>query len=200
MPENDICTSDDEVVLYYNEEGGLIMGLTAPTYPSGTLQADLEFPALMEGISADKIYFGMGKYTSSEATTAYGTQTAMATELNTNMDLLGELAEKPGKADSKVNKLKSRNFMIMGKRTNTVELTIVGLSVKQKTFLESRNFSGKDITIAIVSADNDRAVVFNGLRWTCEWSGEADGLFSMVISTEFSGSTKDKVFLFKDIA
>ena len=175
------------------------MPLITPLYPTGTLQTDLDFAALMEGLVADKIYFGMGKYTAAEATTAFATQTSMTTETTTNMDSLGELAEKPGKADSKVNKLKSRNYLIPGKRTNTIELTIIGLQAKQKNFLESRSFSGKDYTIVVVSAENDRAVVFNGMRWAVEWSGEADGMFSVVISTEYSGATKDRIFLFKDI-
>jgi hypothetical protein len=181
------------------EEPGDEMGLTTPTYPSGTLQTDFDFASLMEGMVADKIFFGFGKYTAAEATTAYATQTALTTETTTNMDSLGELAEKPGKADSKVNKLKSRNYLVPGKRTNTIELTIIGLQAKQKNFLESRLFSGKEITITVVSAENDRAVVFNGMRWAVEWSGEADGMFSVVISTEYSGATKDRIFLFKDI-
>ncbi len=45
----------------------------------------------------------------------------------------------------------------------------------------------------------DRVVIFNGLRWTVGWSGEADGLFTVVISTEFSGVTSNKIFLLKDI-
>ena len=181
------------------EEPGDEMGLTTPTYPAGTLQTDFDFASLMEGMVADKIFFGFGKYTAAEATTAYATQTTLTTETTTNMDSLGELAEKPGKADSKVNKLKSRNYLVPGKRTNTIELTIIGLQAKQKNFLESRMFSGKEMTITIVSAENDRAVVFNGMRWTVEWSGEADGLFTVVISTEFSGTTAGKVYLKKDI-
>jgi hypothetical protein len=181
------------------EEPGDDMGLTTPTYPTGTTQTDFDFAALMDSLVADKIFFGFGKYTSAEATTAYATQTALTTETTTNMDSLGELAEKPGKADSKVNKLKSRNYLVPGKRTNTIELTIIGLQAKQKNFLESRLFSGKEVTITLVSAENDRAVVFNGMRWAVEWSGEADGMFSVVISTEYSGATKDRIFLFKDI-
>jgi hypothetical protein len=181
------------------EEPGDEMPLTTPLYPTGTLQTDMDFASLVEGMVADKIFFGMGKYTAAEATTAYATQTALTTETNTNMDSLGELAEKPGKADSKVNKLKSRNYLVPGKRTNTIELTIIGLQAKQKNFLESRLFSGKEVTITLVSAENDRAVVFNGMRWAVEWSGEADGMFSVVISTEYSGATKDRIFLFKDI-
>lgn len=181
------------------EEQGGEMPIATPVYPTGTLQTDFDFAALMDSMVADKIFFGFGKYTSAEATTAYATQTSLGTETTTNMDSLGELAEKPGKADSKVNKLKSRNYLIPGKRTSTIELTIIGLNAKQKNYLESRAFSGKEITIAVISNENDRAVIFNGMRWAVEWSGEADGMFSVVISTEYSGATKDRIFFFKDI-
>lgn len=58
---------------------------------------------------------------------------------------------------------------------------------------------GKNTTIVIVSKGKDRAVIFNGLRWTVDWSGEADGLFTVVISTEFFGVTAGKIYLFKDL-
>lgn len=173
--------------------------IATPTYPSGTTQSDLLFSALMEGMVADKIYFGFGVYAAAEVETIYATVPSVQTELNTNFDILGELAEKPGKTDSKLTKLKTRNYTITGKRTSTVELTIVGMSAKQKDYLESRSFSGKDLTIVVASTEMDRVIIFNGMRWTVEWSGEADGLFTVVISTEFSGTTAGKVYLKKDI-
>ena len=94
--------------------------------------------------------------------------------MNNSFDLLGELAEKARKADSKITKLKTRNYTLPGKRTSTVELTIVGLSNQQKNYLESSAFMGKNITIVAASKSLDRVVIFNGLRWTVDWSGEAD--------------------------
>ncbi|MEF3694609.1 MAG: hypothetical protein V3576_04600 [Candidatus Cloacimonadota bacterium] len=173
--------------------------ISQPTYPAPMVESDLQFSALMDVMVADDIYFGIGTYTETDINTLYATQGSTKTELTTNFDLLGELAEKPGKADSKITKLKTRNYAIPGKRTSTVELTIVGLSTKQKNFLESSAFMGKNTTIVIVSKGLDRVVIFNGLRWTVDWSGEADGLFTVVISTEFSGVTSNKIFLLKDI-
>ena len=144
-------------------------------------------------------YFGIGTYDQASLDTLYATQASVKTELTTNFDLLGELAEKPGKTDSKLTKLKTRNYTIPGKRTSTVELNISGLSTKQKNFLESSLFMGRNTTIVVVSKGFDRVVIFNGLRWTVDWSGEADGLFSVVISTEFSGITNGKIFVLKDI-
>jgi hypothetical protein len=80
-----------------------------------------------------------------------------------------------------------------------VELTIAGLSTAQKNYLEIHGFMSQDVTIVVVSKGFDRVVIFNGLRWTVDWSGEADGLFSVVISTEFSGITNGKIFVLKDI-
>lgn len=174
--------------------------LTAPTFASGTTAADLLFSALSDTFIADEVFYGTGAYTSAEVGTKYATKTAMGTELSTFLKQIGELAEKPGKTDSKVNKLKTRNYMIPGKRTNTVELSLNGLSVKQKDYFEGTLFSGVQITIVCVSKERDRATIFNGMRWTVDWSGEADGLWTVVISTEFSGNTGGRVFLLKGLS
>jgi len=173
--------------------------ISQPIYPSNMTEADLDFRKLMDVMIADLVYFGIGTYDQTSIDTLYATQSSVKTELTTNFDLLGELAEKPGKADSKLSKLKTRNYTIPGKRTNTVELNISGLSTKQKNFLESTLFMSKDTTIVVASKDYDRVVIFSGLRWTVDWSGEADGLFNVVISTEFSGVTSNKIYLLKDI-
>ena len=173
--------------------------ISQPTYPSGMQDTDLQFSALMDVLIADNVYFGVGTYNQTEINTNYANQGLIKTELSTNFDLLGELSEKPGKADSKLSKLKTRNYTIPGKRTNTIELNISGLSTKQKNFLESTLFMGKDTTIVVASKELDRVVIFTGLRWTVDWSGEAGGLFNVVISTEFSGVTSNKIFLLKDI-
>lgn len=174
--------------------------LTAPTFVTGTTAADLLFNALSDTFIADEAFYGVGAYTAAEVTSKYATKTAMATELSTYLKQIGELAEKPGKTDSKVNKLKTRNYMIPGKRTNTVELSLNGLSAKQKDYFEGTLFSGTEITIVCVSKERDRATIFNGMRWTVDWSGEADGLWTVIISTEFSGSSGGKVFLLKGLA
>ena len=173
--------------------------IAQPTYPSNMTEADLAFNQLMDVLIADLVYFGIGTYDATPIGTLYATQAAVKLELTTNFDLLGELAEKPGKTDSKLSKLKTRNYTIPGKRTSTVELNIAGLSTKQKNFLESTLFMSKDTTIVVTSKEYDRVVIFTGLRWTVDWSGEADGLFSVVISTEFSGATSNKIYLLKDI-
>lgn len=172
----------------------------APVYPANMTETDLVFSKLMDVLIADIVYFGIGTYDQAAIDTLYTNQGSVKLELNTNFDLLGELAEKPGKTDSKITKLKTRNYAIPGKRTSTVELNIAGLSTKQKNFLESSLFMGKDTTIVVVSKEYDRVVIFNGLRWTVDWSGEADGLFTVVISTEFSGVTSNKIYLLKEIS
>jgi len=173
--------------------------IAPPTYPTNMVEGDMGFNKLMDVLVADFVYFGIGTYDQTAIDSLYATQGSAKTELSTNFDLLGELAEKPGKTDSKLSKLKTRNYSIPGKRTSTVELNIAGLSTKQKNFLESSLFMSKDTTIVVASKDLDRAVIFTGLRWTVDWSGEADGLFNVVISTEFSGVTSNKIFLLKDI-
>jgi len=162
-------------------------------------ESDMLFNALVDVFIADDVYFGFGSYSDSEVASINNTQSSIKDELSNSFDLLGELAEKPGKADSKITKLKTRNYTLPGKRTSTVELTISGLSNRQKNYLESSAFMGKNVTIVACSKSYDRVVIFNGLRWTVDWSGEADGLFNVVVSTEFAGNTAEKVFVFKDI-
>jgi hypothetical protein len=162
-------------------------------------ESDMLFNALVDVFIADDVYFGFGSYSDSEIASIYNSQSSIKDELNSSFDMLGELAEKPGKADSKITKLKTRNYTIPGKRTSTVELTIAGLSTAQKNYLESHGFMSQDVTIVVVSKGFVRVVIFNGMRWTVDWSGEADGLFSVIISTEFSGITAGRIYLRKDI-
>lgn len=175
--------------------------VTKPTLPDTMTPQDLEFSALMDVMIADLIYFTVGAYPSeADIMSEFNKDTASTMlALDNAYILLGELAEKPGKADSKINKLKTRNYSIPGKRTSTIELNIVGLSNLQKDYLESAAFQGTTITIVSASKDLRRVVVFNGMRWTVDWSGEADGLFNVVISTEFSGTTKDRIVIIKDV-
>ena len=173
--------------------------ISQPTYPADMSPDDLKFANLMDVLVADNVYFGVGSYDTEGVNTLYATQPDVKAELTTNFSLLGELAEKPGKADSKITKLKTRNYTLPGKRTSTVELTIVGLSNQQKNYLESSAFMGKNVTIVAASKSFDRVAIFNGLRWTVDWTGEADGLFTVVVSTEYAGSTSGKFYVFKDI-
>jgi hypothetical protein len=161
--------------------------------------ADLMFSTLVDTFIADEVFYGMGSYKAEEVGTKFATKSDMANELKTYCKQIGELAEKPGKTDSKINKLKTRNYQIPGKRTSTVELTLNGISAKQKDYFEGTLFSGAEVTIICVSKERDRATIFNGMRWTVDWSGEADGLWTVVISTEFSGTTNGKVFLIKGL-
>jgi len=173
--------------------------INKPTYPTPMTESDMLFNTLVDVFIADDVYFGFGTYSESEIASIYNTQSSIKDELSNSFDMLGELAEKPGKADSKITKLKTRNYTIPGKRTSTVELTIAGLSTAQKNYLESHGFMSQDVTIVVVSKGFDRVVIFNGMRWTVDWSGEADGLFSVIISTEFSGTTAGRIYLRKDI-
>ncbi|HPS40358.1 MAG TPA: hypothetical protein PL124_13145, partial [Candidatus Cloacimonadota bacterium] len=66
-----------------------------PTYPAPMVETDMMFNALVDVMVADDIYFGIGGYTETDITTLYANQGAVKTELSTNFDLMGELAEKP---------------------------------------------------------------------------------------------------------
>lgn len=170
------------------------------TFPSGTDADDLLFSALTETLIGDDVYFGAGTLTAADLTTYFGDQTDILASIASNFDLLGELAEKPVKIASKTSSLKTRNYKVAGKRENSVEITIVGISNLQKAYLESSAFTATDMTFVLLSTLRDRMVILNGMRWVVEWSGETDGLYTVVLSTEFAGSTNDRIYVWKDIA
>lgn len=170
-------------------------------FPGSLTAADLAFTALLKVMPGDQIYFAAGSYADdSAANTAFASQSAMTTELSGKYDLLGEASESPLKNESKVERLKTRSYQLPGKRTNTAELKIIGIGNNQKRILESDNFQNAEITIVVISRDKTRAVVFNGMRWTCDHGGEADKLNEVTISTEFIGVTTGKTYVYKDIA
>ena len=111
---------------------------------------------------------------------------------------ISDLGENPGKEESKVTKFKTTNFLIEGKRSNTMELTLIGLNQARKDWLESQ--LNKAIrSIALWSADKASCLIFNAMRWSYERSNEFNGLYTATISTEFSGPTKDKYFIIDGI-
>lgn len=185
--------------------------------PSAIGQDDLLLGALEAAMTGDRAYFAAGDLMGSDYFSWLENTYYVAYMLLVTRDFqeLGELAEKPGKTDSKINKLKTRNYQIPGKRTSTVELTLNGISEKQKDYFEGTLFSGQEMSIVLVNNEllipdvmemedyfdfDTSLVVFSGLRWTADWNAEADGLWSVVLSTELSGSTRDKILAMKALA
>lgn len=125
-------------------------------------------------------------------------QAAFLSFLESAFDEVSDLGESPGKESSRVNKLKTSNHVIEGKRTNTVELTLIGLNQERKEWLESE--LNKEVrTIALLSADGASSLIFNGMRWTYERDAEFNGLYTATLSSEYSGPTKKRYFIIKDI-
>jgi len=187
------------------------MGLTLPDEIE---QEDLLLDALEPTMVGDRALFTLGELDDYEQQVTQMLENSwyLAWYLNPASETffpLGELAEMPGKVDSKVGKLKTRNYLIPGRRASTVELNLNGLSAKQKDYFESALFSGQPITIILcknelllADPEDEEAffdlpspiVVFSGLRWTMDWSAEADGLWSVVITSEVTGATKDRIW------
>lgn len=176
---------------------------TKPSLPAGMTANDLAFDALVETLVGDNVYFGVDPqgagYSESDIADFFATQESITSELSTGFLTLGELAEKPLKIDSKKEQLKTRNYKVGGKRTSTLSLTIVGLNEKSKNYLESTAFEGAAVTMIIQSKDKDRVVILNNMRWVVDWSGETDGLLTVVLNSEFSGNTKNRIIVLKDI-
>lgn len=178
--------------------------------PEGIEQEDLLFSALEAAMIGDLAYYAGGALSGGEIE-GYLVDThtlAMLLQGYGVFEQIGELGEKPGKTESKTTKLATRNYSIPGKRTSTVELLLNGISEKQKNYFEGTLFAGQEITIILVknemlSADqNDvltcmfptSVVIFSGMRWTAEWAAEADGLWSVTLSTIMSGSTAGRIW------
>lgn len=173
--------------------------LAKPTLPSGTTAADLAFSAQLATFPGDDVYIGEGSYTTDPTALYFPDQDEALDTLSGDFISLGELAESPGKAESNAESLKTRNYTIPGKRTNTIEISIAGISNAQKAYLESAAFTGKEHTIVIIDRETTRAVVYSGMRWVVDWSGEVDNILTVVISTEFTGSTDGKIYIIPEI-
>lgn len=163
--------------------------ITKPTLPAGV---DLAFEELMDGMDGGSLHIAEGEYTDEAAIkTAFADQTALATEL-AKYEELGEFQETPFSITSTVEVKKTYHTSRQGKRTTVVSLNIAGLSAEQKEWLES--VMPKIImSIAIVSDDQDKVLVFNKHKWAIDWKGEADGFWNITVKTEFSGHTKNRI-------
>ncbi len=171
---------------------------------------DLTFDLLEHVMPGDHVYFGFGNDARTLIQDTADITNQDVINILGKMDLLGELAEKPGKVDSKISKLKTRNYQIQGNRSSDIELNIVGISDKLLGYLESELFQCNDVCILVTdvvkeAADIDvdpgyRCLLLNGMRWVVDWSAEADGLWTVVITTTISGTTTDKIMPFTAIS
>lgn len=173
------------------------MPFDLPTLPSGMTAADLDFDNLIDVLVTDDAYYAMGEYTEAELKAKFTDAESAEDEISTYFASLGELAEKPVTAESQTEMKNTRKYSLPGKRTNPIELTINGMSKVQKAHLESSAFSGPKITIVCLSKDRSRITVFNGMRWVVDWSAETDDLFQMKIATQFSGNTKNRIYMYQ---
>lgn len=177
------------------------MAVTKPTFTTPVEATDLLFDALQLTAPGDKVFYGFGSYTDEAAaasalagTAAVGTLETTATK---TYEVLGELAEKGFTFDGKQEKNKTRNYVVPGKQSTTVEVILQGLGFSQVTYLRSSAFAGKIVTIVIASKDLKNLVVLNGVVCTVDVKGETDGNWSVTVGTEFAGALDDKVFIFK---
>lgn len=170
------------------------MAVVKPTLPAGMSSGDLADLLNQIGtVDVFNLYAGVGKFTVAEIAPFLASQQAMSTELASNFEEIGELAEKPFKVDSKSEKLKTRHYQLEGKRTNSVITTIVGISEDKKNWLEDQSAGMTELTFVAISKDKTQVILINGCRWTVDWSGEADGLYTQELSTEFTGKTAEKI-------
>lgn len=176
------------------------MGLTKPTLPAGLSSGDLADLLNQIGkVDIYNIYASVGVMSAEDISHILVSQESIDSELATSFEEIGELAEKPFKIESKTDKLKTRHYQLEGKRTNVVTTTIVGISEDKKNWLEDQSAGMTQLTFIALSKDKSQAILINGCRWTVDWSGEADGLYTQEITTEFMGKTSDKIMFFNRI-
>jgi hypothetical protein len=174
------------------------MAITAPTFTGYTETDITTFANVMAAFRHGKCYLADGSLSKAEADVIFADLTAMAAGLADAVEL-SDLADDPGKEESKVEKLKTSNYVIDGKRTNTIELNLVGMSQDRKDWLE-QELNGIARTVILISSGGNDAIVFSGMRWSYDRSSELNKLFSAVISTEYAGVTGSRYFIYKNIA
>ena len=171
---------------------------------------DLTFDLLEHVMPGDHVYFALGSALDHICGDLWAITNGDVDEILQYMAVLGELAEKPGKVDSKINRLKTRNYSISSKRNSSIEINIVGMSTKLKNYLETALFQEQDVAILITEKDKEkmsfltdpgyRCLLLDAMRWTVDWSAEADGFWSVVISTSVNGFTGSKILPFTAIS
>lgn len=161
-------------------------------FPPGMTADNLKFDNLIATMSGDYAYIAAGMLSKSDLA---GLTSVLKWEMALKLafDPLGELAEEPAQVESKTEGMKTRKFLVAGKRDNELELRIVGVSQTQKKYLESPAFNEATVTIVLQNRDKDKITIFNGMKWAMEWSAATDGLYDVTISTDFTGSTDARV-------
>ncbi len=174
------------------------MTVSKPTYPNGVVNSDIEFDSLISEMDGKHVYIGSGKYTKDEADAAFADKATVAITLG-NFDIAGELMESSWKTESSVKTYKTRNYIIAGRRTTTLEIGLAGMSDKQRLFFERSELNSTAMTFLVVSDELNKVICFSGLRWYCDWSGSNDNGFEVILKTEFSGYTTECIFAYSAI-
>ncbi len=174
------------------------MSTNKPVFPTGTTNADFEFSGVMAMLSLGSIQFAMGSLTKTEADAIVASKVTIETAIGQYLNC-GELAEKAGKIESKTEVLKTKSKSIQGKRTTTIEWQLNGVSQNQKNYFESKDFTDNLMTFMALDHDKTTCVIASGLIWSCDWNVEDEGLWEISLKAEFSGTSNDKIFIYKDI-
>lgn len=159
------------------------------TFPTKPVISGLEFDDLLPVLPGDYVYFTTGSEDPDTVDSKFANQTVLATTMAAFVKL-GELTETPGNFQSALQKHRTRNYIIPGKRTNTYVISIAGLFNAQKEYLESDEFSNKEISILILSRDHTQALLFNGLSWKFDWNAETDTISTGTLTAENIGSSE----------
>lgn len=120
---------------------------------------------------------------------------------------MGELAEKPSKIESKATRLATRNSLVSGMRSSSVEIVLNGISNAQKDYYENA-FANQLVTIVLAKNEimppdttdeeawnfDTEAMVYSGLYWKTNWKSTSDELNSLTITAELRGDTDANIY------
>jgi len=157
-----------------------------------------DFSEVLAKFSSGDLHVGYGGISKTDADLAFSDRTNMESLLSSKTVKIADLAEKPGKTESKVEALKTSNYTMEGKRTNTIELSLVGVNTSRKQWIEEE-LNKQNVTFILLNKERTAALIFNDRRWTGNWAYEIEGFFTATLSTEFSGPTSSAFMIYKDI-
>jgi len=95
--------------------------------------------------------------------------------------------------------LKTRDREYEGKRSNEVNINVVGSGELSRNYFESPTFFDTDQIMVMESADGANFVIFSGLNFSFDHKGEIDGLIDGTFHSKWAGPNTTKVYLYKNV-
>ena len=178
--------------------------VTLPPNPN-TLKWENQIPIMM----GDVAFFSRGNVSEGDLVGYFSDSYSLARLLRSGSPFyqMGELAEKPSKIESKATRLATRNSLVSGMRSSSVEIVLNGISNAQKDYYENA-FANQLVTIVLAKNEimtpdltdegawnfGTEVMVYSGLYWKTNWKSTSDELNSLTITAELRGDTDANIY------